>query len=252
MVPRVYLKGGITHASRRRAISASSTLTLISRFSASIVMMSPSLTIPMGPPTCASGATCPTQKPWLPPEKRPSVMSATSCPQGVERHSIAERCRPGAHDDGRGVEHLFHARPALGPLVPDDDDAALELRRVIRHGLHHVFLLVEAARGPDEPGPLLTRDLAHGELGRQCVTPFCPPAYLPTNLLTHALTCRMAMWPVGLTGLSKVETIFCPSTSGGQSARFSAIVLPACCKAAESAPGGQGGELWRHQDGTHA
>ena len=35
------------------------------------------------------------------------------------------------------------------------------------------------------------------------------------------------MWPVGLTGLSKVETIFCPSTSGAQSARFSAIVLPA-------------------------
>ena len=35
------------------------------------------------------------------------------------------------------------------------------------------------------------------------------------------------MWPVGLTGLSKVETIFCPSTSGAQLARFSAIVLPA-------------------------
>ena len=37
----------------------------------------------MGPPTCASGATCPTQKPWLPPEKRPSVMSATSCPKSI-------------------------------------------------------------------------------------------------------------------------------------------------------------------------
>ena len=35
------------------------------------------------------------------------------------------------------------------------------------------------------------------------------------------------MWPVGLTGLSKVETIVCPSTSGAHSARFSAIVLPA-------------------------
>ena len=59
------------------------------------------------------------------------------------------------------------------------------------------------------------------------------------------------MCPVGLTGLSKVEMIFCPSASGGQSARFSAIVLPARRKAAESdlgaakasaeqAPGGHG------------
>ena len=56
------------------------------------------------------------------------------------------------------------------------------------------------------------------------------------------------MCPVGLTGLSKVETIFCPSTSGGQSARFSAIVLPACRKAAESARGGQGSELRRVGD----
>jgi hypothetical protein len=30
-----------------------------------------------GARTCASGVMCPMQKPWVPPEKRPSVMSAT-------------------------------------------------------------------------------------------------------------------------------------------------------------------------------
>ena len=38
-------------------------------------------TRPMGPPSCASGATWPMQKPWEPPEKRPSVMSAQSWPR---------------------------------------------------------------------------------------------------------------------------------------------------------------------------
>ena len=143
----------------------------------------------MGPPTCASGATCPTQKPWLPPEKRPSVMSATSCPKSIGNWCVsggglspngAAWCffttlrlthtdlpQPGAHDDCRGVEHLLHARPALGPLVPDDYDAALELGRIRRDRRHHVLLLVEAARGADELGALLARDLAYGELGRQ-------------------------------------------------------------------------------------
>ena len=75
--------------------------------------------------------------------------------------------QPGAHDDGSGVEHLLHARAALRPLVPDHDDTALELRRVRRDRRHHVLLLVEAARGADELGALLARDLAHGEFGRQ-------------------------------------------------------------------------------------
>ena len=39
--------------------------------------MSPSFTNAIGPPTYASGATWPTMKPWVAPEKRPSVSSTT-------------------------------------------------------------------------------------------------------------------------------------------------------------------------------
>ncbi len=46
-------------------------------FIASIATMSPSFRRPIGPPTAASGPTWPMQRPRVPPEKRPSVMSAT-------------------------------------------------------------------------------------------------------------------------------------------------------------------------------
>ena len=44
-------------------------------------MRSPSATSAIGPPSTASGATCPTQKPCVPPENRPSVTSAASAPR---------------------------------------------------------------------------------------------------------------------------------------------------------------------------
>ena len=50
------------------------------RFATSIVIVSPSWTAAIGPPTSASGATWPTMKPRVAPEKRPSVSSATSSP----------------------------------------------------------------------------------------------------------------------------------------------------------------------------
>ena len=40
-------------------------------------MTSPSRSAASGPPFEASGATCPTMKPCVAPEKRPSVMRAT-------------------------------------------------------------------------------------------------------------------------------------------------------------------------------
>ena len=46
--------------------------------SASIVILSPFFTSAIGPPSWASGVTWPTMKPAEPPEKRPSVISATS------------------------------------------------------------------------------------------------------------------------------------------------------------------------------
>jgi len=38
-------------------------------------------------------------------------------------HVLAEA---GAHDQRGRVEHLLHAWAALGPLVPDDNDGALQ------------------------------------------------------------------------------------------------------------------------------
>ena len=49
--------------------------------STSTTMRSPSRTKAMGPPSTASGATWPTQNPWVPPENRPSVTSAQSPPR---------------------------------------------------------------------------------------------------------------------------------------------------------------------------
>ena len=51
-------------------------------------------------------------KPWVAPEKRPSVMSATV---------VSE---PLADERGRHLEHLAHAGPAGRPLVADHDDVA--------------------------------------------------------------------------------------------------------------------------------
>ena len=52
----------------------------IRRLSTSIVIVSPSRTAAIGPPWTASGATWPTMKPRVAPEKRPSVISATESP----------------------------------------------------------------------------------------------------------------------------------------------------------------------------
>lgn len=71
---------GVQPARRRSRVPAS-TSRRSARAGASITIRSPSATSAMGPPAAASGATWPTTKPWLPPEKRPSVISATSWPR---------------------------------------------------------------------------------------------------------------------------------------------------------------------------
>ena len=49
--------------------------------STSKTTVSPSWTAAIGPPRGASGATWPAMKPWVAPEKRPSVSSATESPR---------------------------------------------------------------------------------------------------------------------------------------------------------------------------
>jgi hypothetical protein len=76
----VALSGGGVKRERRFASSSSDTSTsILSRF-ASMEMRSPSSTSAIGPPSWASGVTCPTMKPWEPPENRPSVINATCSP----------------------------------------------------------------------------------------------------------------------------------------------------------------------------
>src|SRR5699024_4833433 len=72
--------GGATQFSNRFAISSSETAIDISCLSESIVTISPSSNTSIEPLSCASGAICPTARPCVPPEKRPSVNNATFSP----------------------------------------------------------------------------------------------------------------------------------------------------------------------------
>ena len=88
----------------------------------------------IGPPRAASGATWPTISPCVAPEKRPSVMSATSSP------------RPFADERGGDVQHLAHARAAGRALVADHDDVARAGCARALTAAKHVLLRVEHAR----------------------------------------------------------------------------------------------------------
>src|SRR5699024_8462379 len=66
--------------SRRRAISSSGTSSSSRRLSTSMMMRSPSSMRPMSPPSAASGEMWPSDTPLVPPEKRPSVISAQVFP----------------------------------------------------------------------------------------------------------------------------------------------------------------------------
>ncbi len=86
-------------ASRRAASVASSTRSSMERFGMSMRMRSPSSTSAMVPPDAASGEAWPIDRPDVPPEKRPSVISAQVLP------------RPRL-EEGRRIEHLLHAGAA--------------------------------------------------------------------------------------------------------------------------------------------
>jgi hypothetical protein len=89
---------------RRFFISAAEISTSRRRFLTSMTMMSPLRMAAMGPRSAASGTMWAIMKPWVAPEKRPSVMSA---------HRAAE---PRALQRPGDVEHLPHPGAALsGP-----------------------------------------------------------------------------------------------------------------------------------------
>ena len=105
------------------------------RASTSIVTVSPSWSAAIGPPRNASGATWPTMKPWVAPEKRPSVISATASPSPSPMIAAGD------------LQHLGHPRAAGRALVADHDDVA-RLDRLRLHRGEGVRLVVEHARRP--------------------------------------------------------------------------------------------------------
>ncbi len=122
--------------------------------SASMVIGSPSSTSAIGPPTAASGATWPTTSPYVPPEKRPSVISADR---------VAE---PGADDGRRRGEHLPHPGAAARALVADDHHVARPDPPGQNRLQARLFRLEDPGRAGD-PRLLDAGDLRDRSLGRQ-------------------------------------------------------------------------------------
>src|SRR5919112_2113009 len=98
ITPPRYCGGGACHDARRSASTHSGTSRSRRRAVTSIEISSPSSTRPIGPPSAASGATCPIISPWVPPEKRPSVSSATDSPRPSPTSAavtLSISCMPG-------------------------------------------------------------------------------------------------------------------------------------------------------------
>ena len=89
-----------------------------------------------------------------PPEKRPSVTSATLSAQ------------PGAHDGRGGREHLRHAGPALGAFVANHDHLAGLDFLPRQRGEHVFFRIVDPGRAA-EADAFLAGDLGHRAVRRQ-------------------------------------------------------------------------------------
>ena len=73
-----------------------------------MLMMSPSSIRAIGPPTAASGETCPMEAPRDAPLKRPSVIKSY---RRSKSHTCDRRCR---------IQHLSHSRTAFWSFITDD------------------------------------------------------------------------------------------------------------------------------------
>ena len=122
---------------------------------ASTTIRSPVFNSPMGPPTAASGEICPTTKPWLPPEKRPSVIRATLSPSP----------RPMMAPVGLSISRM--PGPPRGPSLRITTTSP-GAHRAGQDRLRGAFLAVEHARAARRSvQPFLAGDLGHRALGRE-------------------------------------------------------------------------------------
>ena len=89
----------------------------------------------------------------VPPLKRPSVMSATSCPAA-------------AHDGAGRAEHLAHAGAADGAFMADDDHVPL-LDPAAQNRIERVFFAIEHERLSSKALALLAADFRNRAIGRE-------------------------------------------------------------------------------------
>ncbi len=82
------------HSALRFSHSSSGTCTSKIRFSMSTMTWSPFSTNASGPPSAASGDTCPIERPRDAPEKRPSVISATLGQAPFRQSETSEQASP--------------------------------------------------------------------------------------------------------------------------------------------------------------
>ena len=138
-------------------------------------MKSPSRTSAIGPPSAASGLTCPMHAPRVAPEKRPSVSSATDSPSPMPMITDV------------GAEHLLHARPAARALVADDHDVA-GLHLALGDARHGLLLAVEEHRGAAVPvhGRDHAGRLHHRAFGSQVAEQHREPALLAVRVRQRA------------------------------------------------------------------
>ena len=135
----------------------------------------------MGPPRTASGATCPAISPWVAPENRPSVRSATSSP------------RPSPTSAAVTASISRIPGPPAGPSL-----------RMTTTSPGRMALAVTAA--------IASSSDSNTRAGPSCSRRSCP-ASLTTQPSGARFPRRMARPPVGLSGSSSGRTTRWPSAS---------------------------------------
>src|SRR5262245_43180179 len=193
MTPDSYRTGGGVHAASRAAIVSAGRSTLIDRAPASSEMTSPSRMAAMGPPEAASGATCPTMRPRVAPENRPSVTSATESPSPMPTSAAVTASISRMPGPPRGPSYrITTASPA--PIAP-----ALTAAEA------------DSSESNTRAGPLK-------------VVRLCPDS-LTTQPSGARLPRRITSPPDGLSGFDAGRTTSCPGVSSATEAS-SPIVRP--------------------------
>ena len=135
-----------------RVFPSSEMLSVSLRLGMSKVMVSPSRTAAMGPPSWASGATWPAMRPRVAPEKRPSVSRATEFAQLWNALMAAV------------TASIAHAVAAARAFVADDEDV-VGVDLAVLNGVECVLLAVEDAGGAGVVEAFVAGDLDDAAVG---------------------------------------------------------------------------------------